>query len=259
VALERELRTIVSDSEQEGGLGWQVEHLHRIGWMLRDRLSTDTWRIINRLKLDFSAGREAVQAGRGLADLLDRMVIDLTSFSGAVMEGMTRGHGWRMLDLGRRLERALRLLELLRSGLIAVVDDERARIELLLETADSTITYRSRYLTSLQADLAIDLLLIDDANPRSVAFQLEQLKQHVEKLPEAPSTVRRSPETRLVTGALAAVQLANLEDLALVENGRRPGLEQLLDRTGDYLRDLSGTLSRDYLTHATPFRQLAQG
>lgn len=259
VVLERELRSIVSDSEQEGGLGWQVDHLHRIAWMLRDRLSDDTWRIINRLKLDFAVGREAVQAGRGLADLLDRMVIDLASFGGAVMEGMTRGHGWRMLDLGRRLERALQLLELLRFGLITVVDDERARIELLLETADSAITYRSRYLTSLQADLTIDLLLIDDANPRAAAFQLERLKEHIEKLPEAPSTVRRSPETRLVTGALAAVQLANLEELALVENGRRPGLEQLLDRTGDYLRELSETLSRDYLTHATPFRQLARG
>ena len=70
-----------------------------------------------------------------------------------------------MLDLGRRLERALQLLELLRFGLITVVDDERARIELLLETADSSITYRSRYLTSLQADLTIerigDLLAID--------------------------------------------------------------------------------------------------
>jgi uncharacterized alpha-E superfamily protein len=161
--------------------------------MLRDRLSNDTWRIINRLKLDFAVGREAVQAGRGLSDLLDRMVIDLASFGGAVMEGMTRGHGWRMLDLGRRLERALQLIELLRFGLSTVVDDERARIELLLETADSSITYRSRYLTSLQADLTIDLLLIDYANPRAVAFQLERLKEHIEKLPEAPSTVRRSP------------------------------------------------------------------
>jgi len=61
------------------------------------------------------------------------------------------------------------------------------------------------------------------------------------------------------SNVLAAVQLANLEELALVENGRRPGLEQLLDRVGDYLRELSETLSRDYLTHATPFRQLARG
>ena len=62
------------------------------------------------------------------------------------------------------------MIELLRCGLFHEAEDERARIELLLVAADNTMTYRSRYLTSLQANLTIDLLLIDDANPRGLCF-----------------------------------------------------------------------------------------
>ena len=256
-AIEEGIRAAVSESSRRGSFGWQIHQLHRVGWLLRDRLSADTWKILSRLETDYVVEQSAIQEEHGMMDLLDRVVINLTSFSGAVDEVMTRGHGWRLLDLGRRLERALQVIELLRHGLVSVPDDERARVELLLDAADSTITYRSRYLTSVQADLAIDLLLIDEANPRSVAFQLERLREHVKRLPEGPNPARRSPEVRSVTDALATVQLAQLEDLAGIENGRRPGLNALLDRLGEDLSGLSEHLTRDYLTHAVS-RQISK-
>ena len=46
-------------------------------------------------------------------------------------------------------------------------------LEMLLEVADSSITYRSRYFTAMQAALVLDLLMNDEANPRSLAFQLK--------------------------------------------------------------------------------------
>jgi uncharacterized alpha-E superfamily protein len=128
---------------------------------------------------------------------------------------------------------------------------------LLLEAADSSITYRSRYLTSLQPDLVIDLLLIDDANPRAVVFQLQRLKEHVGSLPAGPVSIRRSPEVRLVTDALAAVELSELEDLARVEGGRREALAILIERLETDLERLSEALTQDYLTHVKPFRQFA--
>ena len=69
---------------------------------------------------------------------------------------------------------------------------------MLLEIADSSLTYRSRYLTSMQADLVLDLLLLDEANPRSAAFQLARLREHVDQLPESVSLdLSRPPEWRL--------------------------------------------------------------
>lgn len=253
--LEDEIRWAIATADGRGSFGWQIHHLHRLAWLLQDRLSGDAWKIVTRLENDYIVARANAGFEHGLADLLDRVVINLTALSGEVEAGMTRGHGWRLLDIGRRLERALQVIELLRHGLTTVADDERARIELLLEAANVTITYRSRYLTSLQADLTIDLLLIDDANPRAVAFQLDLLRRHVEDLPRDPTRGRRSAEARLVKTALAEVELAQLDELAQVRGGRRPVLDQLLDKVGIALSDLSEHLTLDYLTHAKFSRQ----
>ena len=119
-------------------------------------------------------------------DLLNHAVITLSAFGGLVMEGMTRGDGWRFLDIGRRLERALQMTELLRVSLGRRPEENFGILEAVLEMADSSITYRSRYLTTLQTDLLLDLLLVDEANPRSIAFQLVRLREHVEQLPGGP-------------------------------------------------------------------------
>ena len=58
---------------------------------------------------------------------------------------------------------------------------------MLLEVADSSITYRSRYFTVLQAAPVLDLLMNDDANPRSLAFQLQDLFEHCPGLSGRPS------------------------------------------------------------------------
>ena len=49
-------------------------------------------------------------------NLLDRSIVTLSAFAGLLMENTTRGYGWHFLDIGRRLERALLLAELLRTG-----------------------------------------------------------------------------------------------------------------------------------------------
>ena len=257
-ALESAVTTMLAESKERGSIGWQLDHLRSTAWLLRDRLSADSWRIISRLESDLKGGARR-RSRSGVRRTLDQMVMILTSFGGAVSEGMTRGHGWRLLDVGRRIERALQVLQLLRHGLTGALDDERARIELLLDATGSVITYRSRYLTSLRTNLLVDLLLLDDANPRSVAFQLDQLKRHVKALPEAPAPGRRSPESRLLTDAIAAIQLVDLDELCAVDDtGGRPALVTLLDRLQDDLGGLSDALTRDYLTHATPVRHLAR-
>lgn len=251
---QKGLNDALLHSTSKGGFSWQIHQLRNVAWLLRDRLSDDAWRAISRLETEYLEERGGV---RTLDEMLDRIVMRLTSFSGSAMEAMTRGHGWRLLDIGRRLERALQVASLLRCGLVKPPADERARLELLLRAADSSITYRSRYLTSMQADLVIDLLLVDDANPRAVAFQLQRLKEHIGMLPQDPSVVRRSPETRLITDALAAVELSQLDQISTPEGGERPDLDALLLRIEHDLELLSEALTQDYLTHVKAVRQMA--
>ena len=171
------------------------------------------------------------------------------------MESMTRGDGWRFLDIGRRLERAIQMVELLLNSLVPEALNDIGVLEAILEMADSSITYRSRYLTSLQPELVLDLLLVDEANPRSIAFQLARLLEHITNLPGAKTSIRRTSEERLTLSMQIAVQLADVRKL--VRSGTEPNaLDSLLSRLAVDLSALSDTLTRAYLSHAAEPRRL---
>ena len=87
-------------------------------------------------------------------------------------------------------------------------------LEALLEIADSSMTYRRRYLSSSQAAPVLDLLLADETNPRSLAFQLAALAESIDRLPRDPTRPGRSAEQRLVLADLTEVRLAELDALA---------------------------------------------
>jgi uncharacterized alpha-E superfamily protein len=128
---------------------------------------------------------------------------------------------------------------------------EELRLPLALEIADSTMTYRSRYLGDLQAAPIIDLLLLDESNPRAVAFQLETLKAHIEDLPRGNAAQARGLDKE-ITGALLA-RLWNSDDperlAASDDSGRRKDLIQLLDYIDQAAGDLATAIARAYFQH----------
>jgi uncharacterized circularly permuted ATP-grasp superfamily protein/uncharacterized alpha-E superfamily protein len=258
-SLEREVLAVIYDSEEKSSLGWTLNQLRRVAWLLRDRFSVDAWRILNRFDKQFASPPpvEPLRMGRALS-LLDDAIMTLSAFSGLVMESMTRGDGWRFLDIGRRLERALQMIEMLRHGLSPGSEDEGGELRTLLEIADSSLTYRSRYLTSMRADLVLDLLLLDEANPRSAAFQLARLREHVEALPDRSVNAHRNAKWRVAVRLLSAVQLADAQELIRPgDSGEWDSFESLLGGLAAGLRALSEALARDYFEHTIASRQLS--
>ena len=257
--LEREVLAIIYDLAGRSTLSWNLHQVRRLAWLLRDRISADAWRILNHFAEQFavSAPPEPMRMV-GALNLLDNAIMTLSAFSGLVMESMTRGHGWRFLDIGRRMERAVQMVELLRHGLGFDPVKESGQLEVLLEIADSSLTYRSRYLNSLQADLVLDLLLLDEANPRSIAFQLARLREHIDQLPDSRSLIRRPTEAHIAVRLMTAVELADVTELARANGrGRWDNLEELLNTLAFELRVLSETLTRAYFNRAIPTRQMS--
>ena len=192
-----------------------LEELRRIASNVRDRLSIDTWRILNQLRQDFRQRHGRVQLDEALLQL-NRMITDLAAFSGMEMENMTRGHGWRFLDIGRRLERAANMTMLLRAS-IAAGSLHHAMLGPLLEIADSTMTYRRRYFAQPQLAPVLDLLVADSTNARSLAFQVVQLADHVNHLPRDQRAPSPAQEQILVTGMSEAIACADLDAMGQPE------------------------------------------
>jgi len=256
--LEHQMLAMIYDSDQKYSVSWTLDQLYRVAWLLRDRFSADAWSILHRFSQQFTT--RPTDDPLRLANtrtLLDDALMTLSAFSGLAAESMTRGDGWRFLEIGRRVERALQMIELLRHGLQADSADPSTDLQTLLEIADSSLTYRSRYLTTMQADLVVDLVLLDEVNPRAVAFQLARLQEHVEELPKRLTTSRHSSETKIVMRLLTAVQLVEASDLLQVNgSGTWKELNALLNDLGNGLRALSETLGRHYFDHTLASRQM---
>ena len=255
---ERGVLSMIYDPAASNGLVWNIHQVRRVAWLLRDRISVDAWLILNQLDQQFSAHPppEPFRVNEA-QDRLNNAVITLSAFGGLVMESMTRGDGWRFLDIGRRLERAIQMTELLRNSLHPDSAGDVGVLEAVLEIADSSITYRSRYLTSLQADLALDLLLVDEANPRSIAFQLARLLDHISQLPGAKIATRRPAEERQALSLLTGVQLADVRELAGPDEKKSAeAREALFSRLVADLGLLSDAISQAYFSHAAQSRRL---
>jgi len=227
---------------------------------VRDRLSADTFRVLGALG-DEAARAENLATSQSIGSFtafLDRVITSLSALSGLAMESMTRGHGWRFLDMGRRLERALQLVSLLRAAFASGAEREGALLETLLAVADSSITYRRRYLAGLHPAAVADLLLVDDSNPRAVLFQVAALREHLLHLPRDASQARLRPEERLALGALVRLQLLDVVPACQSPSeGARPALHAILGDIENDLSLLSEQLCSGYLNHALLARPLA--
>ncbi len=266
------LARVVRDAELGGSVPHCLRHLRQSAFALRDRLSNDTWRIINQLEQEFAAAA-VVESERAhdVQPALNRLITSLAALSGMGHENTTRGPGWRFLDLGRRLERALFTIELLRAtlaeppadlpaealSLSSVQAAQEAALEAALDVADSAITYRTRYLASLQAPAVLDLLLTDTTNPRSCAYQLAMLLDHVQNLPREEDRALPSAAERLALGAGTWLRLVDpLELCKEDERHGRPALTHFIDHLASDLTLLSDAITTQYLSHAHAARNL---
>jgi uncharacterized alpha-E superfamily protein len=150
---------------------------------------------------------------------------------------MTRAQGWRFLDIGRRIERNIYFSSFLRRALASPICDTPSALEAVLEMADSTITYRSRYNLMPNLAAVYDLAMLDETNPHALHFQLRQLSDHLEKLP-AETDALPSAAQRILIEAVTKLRLTDPLSLQRSSHEVRDTLthlEQAMPRFSDAL------------------------
>lgn len=252
-ALAEELKLLIY-GRQSRGLQRLLARVEQTGWSVRDRLSLDTWRTIHILtNVDLPPEDEAFEVP-GARSYLDSLVRRAAALAGLSAENMTRGPNYLFLDLGRRVERALHLAWLLRQTVAAPDARETEHMRILLEIDDSAMTYRSRYFNVFQLVPFIDLLMLDEHNPRSCAFQLAAIESHLKELPRITLAQRSDMPRTIVQEMRAALANANPARLSLCEAGERPGVIELSDAITSSAAELSDAIADAYFQHASRSR-----
>lgn len=191
---------------------------------VRDRFSVDAWASLADLEQTVAEMRERVFPGEDAAAAMGVLLRKITGFSGLVHENMYHFSGWRFLTIGRSLERAMAMSELLAE--FAEWSGSQGGFELCVEVGDSVMTHRRRYSVTASRDTVIDLLALDPLNPRSIAFHVNEIKEQVGLLPGAEINGQLSDLSRAVLriqSDLAMLTPGDLDHDALVTLGQSIG------------------------------------
>jgi uncharacterized circularly permuted ATP-grasp superfamily protein/uncharacterized alpha-E superfamily protein len=169
------------DERAAGSVLSLVQAARRAASSTRERLSADFWKLLVDLESRLATGGEGRFSEAGVLERAEVALQVFAALSGLAQEDMNRLAGWRFFDMGRRIERGVNTCRFARgfAGDDASFDD----LDLLLDLADSQITYRARYLEGLALTPVRDLVMLDPFNPRSTGFQIAAIQDHLAALP----------------------------------------------------------------------------
>jgi uncharacterized circularly permuted ATP-grasp superfamily protein/uncharacterized alpha-E superfamily protein len=250
--LEQELVSVLTNLKRPDSLASTLAEVSRVGLNVRERLSADMNFLIGQLRgsMQIDAATQFLEYPAMLTACLEL----LSAFSGMERENTTRGSGWLFMSLGRRLERAIYLARQLREITTPLAEQDWPLLECLLEVADSSMTYRTRYFTTLQPLALLEVLMTDESNPRALDFQVKHLADLYQNLPR-----HLAEDLQAMRDALTILRSFDLRELNYPLPGKAIEANGLdgLSRLERFLRDMeqllpswSNNLSSRYFSHA---------
>ena len=255
---ERALLASLADVRGAFSIAYNLHALERASLALRERLSAEQWGLIRSMSESFAS---ALDAGAGalpsilqVMPALDRLALQLAAVTGAQSDRMTRDHGWRLLTVGRLLERLIGQASRVESFLDAGALGSAAGIDLLLELFDSEITFRARYQRHDDLLAVADLLVLDASNPRAFAGVLRRLRTELGKLPGSADALQALIDRLPAAGA--GLALETLRDASDADIARQ--LKALAEQLSDTASELADEIGSRYFTLALGADQLTQ-
>jgi uncharacterized circularly permuted ATP-grasp superfamily protein/uncharacterized alpha-E superfamily protein len=234
--------TALSHTRLDGAAPALVASARRAASVTRDRFPADAWRALEDLNTYLLAPKDREATDVAVLEKASAALRLIAAVTGFQLETMNRQAGWQFLKLGLLIERALATCRFARQFARAQ-GGSRDELDLLLELNDCQITYRSRYPLGAAFAPVIDLVMLDESNPRSLLFLLSRLKGHVLALPLLPPSNRPSPALAVAERLHAMVSVLDPvkirgDDILGIENG---------------LMNLSDEISMSYFRVRDPF------
>jgi uncharacterized circularly permuted ATP-grasp superfamily protein/uncharacterized alpha-E superfamily protein len=234
-------RAALARGDFEGSLPQLARAARAAASVIRDRFSPDAWRAVDDLVATIEAPLPATASEGAILEQVEAGLRIIAAFSGLVQENMTRLAGWRFLELGRRIERAIAICRFVR--LFGEEHGPEGALDVLLELCDSRISYRQRYVMIAARAPVIDLVVLDPNNPRAVVYQLDQIETHLAALPRRNADGRLSPPQQIAAAAATALRTVD-----------PPAIDDaMILHTEDALMRLSDSIASTYLTPSERF------
>jgi len=248
---ERTLIDSLSKNDHVTSVGFNLNQMQRTASNIRERLSTEQWSTINYCIENFRSGCHKATAYQDFSsslaiEALNRANSSLAAITGAQTDRMTRDDGWQLLSIGRHIERLSFLTTVLdlaiSTGLLSNPNKDSSGYIALLALFDSTITFHAQHQQSREMEPLISLLVLDDENPRSLAWVTKALKARLSKL---AGTERNNPDK--LTRSVANLSDYELEQLCTADRfGNLNNLRYCLQNVSNSAWNVSDEISARY-------------
>lgn len=264
---ERSLISSLASTEGATSVGYHLRALKMAAASVRERLSQEHWRVIVRAEEDLFSRCAALSSGADYSSLAALQVLKNTSdqmaaITGAQTDHMTRDDGWRLLSIGRHIERLGFLAASLLSGFQTSSVHTTGGFEAMMALFDSTITFHAQYQQSRDLAALIDLLVLDRDNPRSLSWVAQTLRGRLAKLAgSAPDELSSLSLLVPDPASWSLAQLCEAQPLHSASAADGPDAvhyfalnDLLLQCTAAAFR-VSNDISTTYFTHSTASNQ----
>ncbi len=249
---KQELVSLALDADRPGTLAHSLQAVFSNSFTVRDRLSLDTWRILDSMKEQWSQlGSDSDLAT--IHNALDHLIIELMAFNGLSIDSMTRESSWQLLNIGRYVESGVFSANLMRYtlGESRNLEVEKILMDVVLQCNDSLITYRYRYRSNLQLAGVLQLLITVDENPRALLHFLHEIEKLVNNLPRGDQGSTFVALQKKILECRMIIQLCDIETLTRSEpkNHVREALDDLLYKVANLLGNTSDLIVENYFSH----------
>jgi uncharacterized alpha-E superfamily protein len=259
---ERALVASLADPAQAASVGFTLRAMKNAAGNVRERLSQSQWQTMVQTEHDFrqrcgplatAPARDLPGPGYSVSETLRTLEATsqmLAAITGAQTDRMMRDDGWRLLSIGRHIERLGTLASALAQGLSTGAVRDEGGFRAMLALFDSTITFQARHQQRRDLAALMDLLVLDADNPRSLAWVVQTLRSRLAKL----SGVSHPGQSELA--ALLSEPALWPEWCQAATGGQRTLVEQALRAMAQSAWSLSEQVSRRYFSHAADHRSV---
>ncbi|MCU1387818.1 MAG: hypothetical protein JWL72_1156 [Ilumatobacteraceae bacterium] len=243
------------------GLPGSLSALSRAASSARQFVSATTWRVLGELDNErVQLSSEVASAyDPGVRRRLDTVLVHLSSLAGLFNESTVRGPAWRFLEIGRRVDRSLCVLSVFESVVSPADPNLRNSLfDYVLAANESLVAYRRRYRSDAVLDALVDLLLLDDANPRALAFQLDQLRSQLALLPMRDGSAGLAAKIEQASAALVDMSWLPADADVRGSNGRREVIDRFVHAARVPLLEFADQLNIVYFNDPSRMRQIVR-
>jgi uncharacterized circularly permuted ATP-grasp superfamily protein/uncharacterized alpha-E superfamily protein len=248
-----EIADCIVNPDRPGSLRNTLGYFRQAVYSKRDHWSVDSWRVLRDMEDKIESLHTVPNFHHRLNQVLDYLVTSMTAFVGLNRESISRAQGWEIIDMGRKMEQALSLVNMMQAFFAKKHSDqaEYDLMETMLLSHDCLITYRYKYRAHLQFPLLLDLMLMDGKNPRSLLYQVERLKTYVEDLPKAGIGENLTEHDRLMLETFTLLRLADKKNLSTVrmKTGQLDHLNGFLSTIYTLLSATHDAVTKTYFKH----------